>query len=332
MLYINEYWFFIRHFTERGTEVAVYDYADYNESILNNKSYIICFTKSKQMNIKFPTTRISYDKFKSRFPIIEINDISDMTSIIKQHNLQFFYTQTHGGGNDIYQFNNKNLWNNCKTIKHCVFDVTYPESDFYISISKTLNYKNDTNLPVIPYIVNLPSCKENLRNDLKIPHDAIVLGRYGGKDHFDIKITHNAIQEFLNLNVNTYFLFMNTNVFYNHPKIIYLDSSVDLIYKAKFINTCDAMIHSRKMGETFGLSIAEFSIKNKPIITCNCGDLEHIKILGDKAILYSSKEELKNIFINIKKIINSRNDWNAYELYSPNYVMNLFREYIFNKL
>jgi hypothetical protein len=89
------------------------------------------------------------------------------------------------------------------------------------------------------------------------------------------------------------------------------------------------MIHARSDGETFGLAIAEFSSFNKPIITCKCGDLEHIKILEDKAIIYKSKEELINIFQNIKMIINSRSDWNAYNLYSPDYVMNLFRAYIF---
>ena len=85
------------------------------------------------------------------------------------------------------------------------------------------------------------------------------------------------------------------------------------------------------MGETFGLAIAEFSMKNKPIITCNCGDLEHIKILGDKAIIYNTYEELINIFKNIKTIISSHSDWNAYKLYSPEYVMNLFKTYIFDK-
>jgi hypothetical protein len=29
--------FFVRYFTERGTEVAIYDYAKYNEEILHNK-------------------------------------------------------------------------------------------------------------------------------------------------------------------------------------------------------------------------------------------------------------------------------------------------------
>jgi len=91
------------------------------------------------------------------------------------------------------------------------------------------------------------------------------------------------------------------------------------------------MIHARSIGETFGLSIAEFSIKNKPIITCMSGDLEHIKILGDKAILYNSKEDLMNIFKNIISIINSRNDWNAYKSFTPVNIMNLFNKYILRK-
>lgn len=323
--------FFIRHFTERGTEVSIYDYAKYNEEILNNKSYIICFTEAKQKKINFPIERYSYEKFNKRFEIIEIQDINEMINVIKNYNLSFFYTLTRGGKNDIYYFNDKNIWGNCKTIKHCVFDTTCPEGDFYITISEMLNKKYNTNIPVIPHIVDLPPGNENLRNELQIPQDAIVYGRYGGVDEFNINIAHNAIKKYLNLDNKCYLLFMNTKVFYKHPRIIYLDKNVDLHYKVKFINTCDAMIHAREMGETFGLSIAEFSIKNKPIITCKCGDLEHIKILGDKAILYKSVEDLINIFKNIKSIINSRDDWNAYSLYSPEYVMELFKKYIFDK-
>ena len=229
-------------------------------------------------------------------------------------------------------FENKNIWKNCKTIKHCVFDTTFSEADFYISISKTLNNIFNTNIPVIPHIVNLPYCNENLRNELNIPHDAIVYGRYGGKDQFDLLFVYDAIKDFLNLNSNVYYIFMNTDKFYIHPRIIYLDRKLDVYYKVKFINTCDAMIHARKMGETFGLSIGEFSLKNKPVITCNCGELEHIKILGDKAIIYDSKESLLNIFNNIQNIINSRNDWNAYEDYSPINIMNIFKNIIFDKI
>ena len=347
--------FFIRHFTERGTEVSVYNYAKYNEEILNNKSYIICFTEKAQQYNGFPNERVSYDKFNSRFPVIEIDNIDEMEQVIEKYNLSFFYTQTHGGP-DIYKFDNKKIWNQCKTIKHCVFNTTYKEGDFYLSISNMLNKKLNTDLPVLPLIVDLPDCDEtlashsstsefnvlapsatplrlpNLRNELKIPLNAIVFGRYGGKDEFNIKITHQAIIEYLNMNNNNYFLFMNTNVFYEHPRIIYLDKNIDCEYKVKFINTCDVMIHARQMGETFGLSIGEFSKKYKPIITCPCGDLEHIHILGEKAILYNSKEELLYVFNNINTIIYSRNytDWKCYDSYSPEYVMNLFMLLISN--
>lgn len=328
--------FFSRHFTERGTEVAIYDYAKYNEDILGNKSYIICFTPHAQRRIGFPQNRDSYNKFKTRFEILEINDISEMANIIQLHNIHFFYTLTHGEKGDIYQFDNKNIWiPQCKTIKHCVFGTTGAESDYYISISNHLNEKNGTNLVVIPHIVSLPSLTENLRNELNIPSDATVIGRYGGETEFNLSMAHQAIYEFVNDPSNqsksTYFLFMNTRKFYEHPRIIYLDKSVDLEYKTKFINTCDAMIHARDIGETFGLSIAEFSIKNKPIITCPCGDLEHIKILKDKAIQYRSKDELLEIFKNILTIANSQTDWNAYSEYSPEKIMKLFDEHIFNK-
>ena len=322
--------FFVRHFTERGTEVAIYDYAKYNEDILNNNSFIICFSEKKQKAIGFPTERSSYGKFQERFQIIEIDDMKDITNIIEKYNISFFYTLAHGGGNDIYQFERKQLWGKCKTIKHCVFNTTHPEGDYYISIADYLNMKYKTYIPVIPHIISLPNCTENLRKELNIPDNSIVLGRHGGYTTFNIQIAQDAIKEFLQTNTNTYFLFMNTQPFYKHPRILYLDMNVDLIYKTKFINTCDAMIHARSDGETFGLAIAEFSIKNKPIITCPCGDLEHIPILGEKAIQYTSKEGLLNILRNIETIISSRNDWNAYTRYTPEYVMGLFQKYIFS--
>ena len=61
---------------------------------------------------------------------------------------------------------------------------------------------------------------------------------------------------------------------------------IDLVKKAEFINSCDVMVHARSIGETFGAAIGEFSSKNKPVITCDCGDTEHIEILSDKGIIY----------------------------------------------
>ena len=320
--------FFIRHFTERGTEVSIYDYADYNESILNNKSFIICFTEKKQQSIGFPSDRYSFDKFNSRFTLIEIDDINDIKDIIDTYSINYFYTQTYGTYNDIYNFDNKHIWSGCKTIKHCVFDTTCPESDFYISISKYLNKEHGTNIPVLPLIINIPLSSDDLRKELNIPTGAIVLGRYGGYSQFDILYVHSAIKRIIEMDTNMYFIFMNTKVFYEHPRVIYLEKNINTLYKAKFINTCSAMIHARWEGETFGLSVGEFSSLNKPIITCNIGAIEHIDILGDKAIIYNSENQLMNIFTNIEDIINCRSDWNAYEEYSPSKVMQIFNNLI----
>ena len=322
--------FFVRHFDERGTGVAIYDYAHYNEVLLGNKSYIVHLSKKGVEKYGLDNIKHSYNKFNSRFELIEIDNIDDMKYVIEQWKLDYFYTLTHGK-TDIYQFSNKEIWGKCKTIKHCVFNTTHNESDYYISIGDYLNEKYNTNLPVIPHIINLPDVKNNFRDILKIPKDAIVLGRYGGFEKFDLKITHDAIIEFLDNNSNVYFLFMNTKNFHSHPNIIYLDKSIDISFKSKFINTCNAMIHARSDGETFGLSIGEFSSKNKPIITCNCGDLEHIKLLGNKAIIYNNKNELLDIFNNISKLINQNEDWNCYKNFTPKKIMNLFNKQIFNK-
>jgi hypothetical protein len=323
--------FFIRQFSERGTEVAIYDYAKYNEDILRNKSYILCFHSETQKRLRFPMDRDSYDTFNKRFPIIEIKDIAEMPHIIQCLDLSYFYTLTYGGANDIYQFENKKIWDGCKTIKHCVFETTYPESDFYIGISDCLNEKYGTDLPIIPHIVHLPcSNGEHFRKQLGIPDDSIVYGRYGGYTEFNIVDAHQAIVDYLQMDDTCYFVFMNTAPFFYHPRIIYLDKSVDIDTKVKFIQTCDVMIHGREAGETFGLSIAEFSIMNKPVITCPCGDLEHVRILGDKGIYYRSKKELVDIFKKSREIFASRDIWNAYTGYTPEHVMSLFTKYIFS--
>ena len=87
------------------------------------------------------------------------------------------------------------------------------------------------------------------------------------------------------------------------------------------------MIHARYHGETFGLAIAEFSAANKPVITFkNSKDKEHLKILKDKAIVYSNENELNKIFESLPQIIKDKNSWNAYKEYEPENIMKLFND------
>lgn len=324
--------FFVRHFTARGTEVAIFDYAKYNDEILNNKSYIICFSDDTQQRVGFPTIKHSYEKFKDRFEVIHIDSFDDMKHIVNQYNLHFFYTITHGGEeNSLYKFNDLQIWGNCNTIKHCVYNLNAPEGDFYISVGHTNNKIYNSNYLVIPHILSLPDCDEDLRNELNISPNATVFGRHGGEDTFNNTIAHEAIQRFLETNENAFFIFMGGPQFYQHPRIKYLAINVDLTYKTKFINTCDAMIHAGLWGETFGLSVGEFSLRNKPVIVALTGNLEHVNILGDKAVVYNTADSLVEIFKNIKEIKNSRQDWNAYRDYSPKKIMAKFKKEVFDK-
>lgn len=118
--------------------------------------------------------------------------------------------------------------------------------------------------------------------------------------------------------------FIKRNIFRPYKNIIFLPASTELEYKVKFINTCDAYIHARKQGESFGIAVGEFSIKNKPILTYGKSEEKsHLKILGDKALVYEDSNDLKNIILNFRDIKNDH--WDCYsELYNPYSIMKKF--------
>jgi beta-1,4-mannosyl-glycoprotein beta-1,4-N-acetylglucosaminyltransferase len=294
------------HLCERGTDVAMFDYAYFNQKINHNKS-IIFYENGNELVI---------EKFKKEFEIIKYNSFEE----INNYQLDYFYN---------IKPTNESFLTKFKNLTHVVFEINENNlnnlNEIVAVISDSVkNFKQS--IPVIPHMINLPEIQENLRNQLGILPDSIVFGRYGGYDDFDILYTQNTIKEILSEKDNIYFLFMNTFPFYIHPRIIYLPLTVNLNYKVKFINTCDAMIHARVDGESFGLSIGEFSSKNKPIITSRGNYNTHLDILGNLAIIYDSQESLLSIFKNFKP----GGDWNAYQHYTPEKVMKRFNEIFLN--
>lgn len=311
------------HFSERGTSVAVYDYAHYNETLLNNKSIIIY-----QNNHPF-THPLVKKNFESRFKCIGYNNPKEIENIIDEEQINVFYNIV-GERVQLPVFD-------CLNVTHSVFKNIPLHGDIHIAISEEVS----KTLKVVPHIVssNLDEInpkRDNLREELRIPFDAIVIGRHGGKNSFDIQYVKETIINLVLNYENIWFLFLNTNIFYNHPRIIHIDTVVSLYEKNKFILTCDAMIHASILGETFGLAIAEFSVCNKPIITTNIisdiGSRMHLKILNHLALIYYDVDSLTNYIIKIKFIIESKKDipnyWNAYEQYSPEKVMKIFNDVI----
>ena len=303
--------------TLRGTEVAIFDYADYNEKILGNKSIIITRDYEK-IKHEFDVDIQAYNKFKDRFDVFYYNSQKDIDQIVKNNNVTHIFIEKAGSWDDGL------FSNNCINIIHCVFDVSHPHGQVYTPIGQTINDLQGTNYPVTPYMVTLPEHDENLRETLNIPEHAIVFGRYGGKESFDIIFVHDVIKNIVNSIENIYFLFMNTNIFYEHKNIIYIPGNSDMIFKRKFINSCDALIHARERGETFGLTPGEFSICKKPVITWGGSkEREHLLILKEKAVIYNTPEELQYI---IQTFTRSKYDVseNGYMFYNPKNVMEIF--------
>lgn len=320
--------FFSKHFCERGTEKTTFDYADFNERILGNKSFIICFNENTIKKNKYIASKdFIKKKYFERFEVFEIESIFEIKEILELNDITHFYTQSHGFYKDIFKFNNFKIWKNCRTIYHCAFGpMARQGSSERCIVGSYLNKRFFKNLPVLPPIVRKHKCTENLRAELNIPKDSLVIGRHGGKDTFDINFVKRTISNFINIQKDIFFLFLNTEKFINHERVIFLENFTD-DQVLKFLSTCDAMIHARYHGETFGLAIAEFSAANKPVITFkNSKDKEHLKILKDKAIVYSNENELNKIFESLPQIIKDKNSWNAYKEYEPENIMKLFND------
>jgi hypothetical protein len=173
---------------------------------------------------------------------------------------------------------------------------------------------------------------DDMREELNIPKNAVVFARYGGYHQFSIAFAKDAVKEVATKNSDIYFLFMNTYPFMEPRKnVIFLPGTRDLYKKRKFINTCDAYLHAREDGETFGASIAEFAMCNKNIITCryqidNHQD-QHIRILGNQCIMYENRDHLVHMLENYH-IYKKDMDENGYYSYTPENIVPLFNTFI----
>lgn len=337
--------FHLSHFSIRGSEVAVYDYAHYNEKILGNKSVIVVnsdFKVKKDYRGEIIHDDDIYKKFVSRFEIIEYNSKDDLCKKLREINTTIFYN-LKSGENDNF------VIDGVKNVCHSIFTFSSDQihGDIYIPISLSIVDKDLRDItPYVPHMVEpLPNINTNLRSFLKIPDDAIVFGRHGGEETFNIPFVREAVIDVATSNPNIYFLFLNTQMFTSpRNNIIFIQKLSDPIRKSIFINTCDAMIHGRKEGESFGFSVAEFSIAKKPIITWKHNrsreeiqkdfdikiDVEHthhIDILGDSGIYYEDKKSLIHIF---KTFLKHQAEDKYTDLYSPEKVMDLFNKHIIN--
>lgn len=316
--------FLFRHMGLRGVEGSAYNYADKNEELLGNESYIFLLA-----NLSNPTAAQDYPKegiekfknrFKERFYICQ--NFAEADALMAKLNIDILYNQKAG------QLDS-HVSKSCRNAIHAVFLPLQPHGDVYATISSWLSEQRpDLSLPYVPYIVEMPKSQESLRVELGIPPQAVVFGRHGGYDSFDIDYAKKVVIATAEKRPDVYFLFLNTEPFCKLPNVYFFAGTTDIDAKTKFINTCDAMLHARARGETFGHACAEFSVKNKPVITCRTSpELAHVQILGKKGLYYSNQEELTKVMENVINNISSvrEGNWDAYsEQYNAKTVMEKF--------
>lgn len=301
----------------RGTSVAIYDWAYWTRHYLGAEP-IIMFNSNESSN----DTR-AIEKFKKEFEVFPYADRSEIDKILDANKCDYFFMEKGGSPDGVISSISKNLVNAISGR----WRPDWVHGDVYAMGSKWLSKITDYKIPYVPYIVHLPDHELNMRDELGIPKTDLVFGRNGGWDTFDLGFVKDSIIEIIDKRKDIWFLFQYTEPFINHERVIYLDGTADLTEKVKFINTCDAMLHARYIGESFGLSCAEFSIKNKPVITWyNSPERNHIDILGEKGIYYKDKVDIDHIFCNIDKSEINQLEWNCYQNYSPEKVVQKFKK------
>jgi len=291
----------------RGTSVALYDYAFYNQSILRNRSIVAVPANT--------TDLASLDKFRAICPVYLYQNLEELYSI--PHDL--FYAIKYG-------FNDSIINPYKKSCIHVVFPSCDPHGDVYAYVSKWLRDNHGPQHNYVSHMINLPDHNLNLKSQLNIDESSMIFGWYGG-NNFEIPFARQAVIDIASSRNDIVFLFMNQEPFCELKNIIFLHPNTDNNFKVALINTCDIMIHARERGETFGLAIGEFSSKNKPVITYDKSPERcHIDILGDKGLYYSDYSSLYSIInsINKKDIISS--DWNCYKDYNPETIINQFKQ------
>ena len=296
--------FFANQLDNRGTGNALFEYAYYNEKLLGNKSIIYTYGRGEHDGA-------AHDRFKHYFPVVyDPNPWTDAVDVMYH---------IKSGEDDGVRFPRT------RYAIHAVFNATERHGDRYAAVSEWLGKRDRA--PWVPHIVSLPYHTQNFREVLGIPDDAVVFGRHGGLDTFDIPWAWNVILNVLSIYKNMYFIFLNTTQpdFIDHPRIKFLPATTNEMWKRRFINTCDAMIHARMRGETFGLAVGEFAYCGKPVITyTGVSEKAHLMILekaGLSKYFYSNAAELRNQITEFESALSF-----AYTQFLPEYVMKKFKD------
>ena len=314
--------FHANQLSERGGEVALYDYCHYNEALLGNRS-VVFYPRQATSNDASVVAR-----FAQSFELVAYDHFAEVDRSIQAMQLDLFYAIKGGEIDGIVS-------RVVPSMVHAVFAQSPFEihGSAYAFVSEWLSSKCSAGLvPAVPHVVQAPplGLLPNLRVELGIPEGAVVLGGYGGSQSFDLDFVRDrVIPEALARRQDVYFVFMNFRPFIHHPRVFFLERSTDSVVKHSLIAACDAMLHARRQGESFGLACAEFSMQGKPVFTYGLSpDRHHLKVLGRSAVVYRDGAQLLQQLLGFQPGSLSLAEAEGYRKYTPEHVMELFDRHL----
>ena len=239
--------FYSGHLCERGTDTALYDYADCAETQLHMCSYVL-------YDIASPDNfHGCIERFSARFHdrLIGVRNFDEVDGILAREGIKLLYL--------IKIVDDRRVLSQLPGVRnmvHAVFFANAPHGDVYARISPCVPRGTNKNpqahnheVPVVPHIVRPGNAVgADLRSELGIPPDALVFGRHGGYETFDIPFVHEVVVQLARTRADIHFVLVNTAGFSDPlPNIHHLRKTSDPDRKAAFIRSCDAMLHARQV-------------------------------------------------------------------------------------
>tara|TARA_B100000963_G_C22588321_1_gene654226 strand:- start:76 stop:1176 length:1101 start_codon:yes stop_codon:yes gene_type:complete len=315
--------FYVDEMNYRGIATSTFLFAYYNKKILKNNS-IIFFNNRNKAN-----KEIVINKFKKNFKVLGVTHFGKIDEFKKKYDLKFIYLQKSSQQKQLISAK-------IKTLVHMLYPqkLSQFEGYNYAYISEWMSHKfSNRKIPFVPLLIENYKTKKNLKKKLSIKKDNTVIGCHGGESSFDLKFVKDSIIKVVNIRRDLVFLFLNIDKFCNHPRIKFLKGTSDEKIKKQFINTCDAMIYARSLGESFGLACGEFAVNNKLIISYKFNRHRSHKYNSSQKLFleYSSFKSVFKILLNFYRKKKEKKTFNKYKTYEPRKVMFLFKKIFLKK-
>jgi len=276
----------------RGAFAAMVDYAELNKNILGNESKLFVRRSRAAPHLAV------WPVLTRGLPVVMYETLQELGREVRRFQADFFYEISPGSPHALPR-------TGCPVGIHAIF----PHSEFfgdrfrYVSpwLARVMTGQADG---FVPHLVRKYESRESLRAELGIPPEAKVFGRHGGADTFNISFVHRAVVRHARRHPRDHFVFLNTERIVGTEalkNIHYLPPTTDPIQKGRFLATCDAMLHARLHGETFGLAVGEFAVLGKPVITYGeSRERAHLEMLGPHGRTYRNESELHEILAAFK--------------------------------